>query len=515
MKSKTIFEKCVEFGFIAPILLAACSDPAMPVPGDKARALRARAAKNISAESFGIVPGGLIDPKSEFVSLLGNGGNATQGQMVKETDIVTNVSTNESCKVKAGTNVSFIALNGSYVRVLAPANCKNSESEVEGFISLDDVQELQADSTTNSSGVIVAQGSVASTLVASSSIPVATAPVIAAPVIAAPVIAAAVTKPAAQMFPGCSKVLLELTGAALGRDHNNLGCNYGRGCYIPGQMFREIEKYKSLFVAIQGNAARWKVSVPNLGETIVDATSYAAGANLFRIRMGDVIKNNNKSGTIETFIVQGFNADGSVAGGECRNSVKLVSPLVLDLRGIGSFQGISLAESLVKFDLRGTGEALQTGWIKPEMGFLVLDKNGNGRVDNGSELFGEAYRLTNGKLASNGYEALADLDSNKDGVINSSDASFGKLSVWVDGNGNGFTEKGELQSLAATKIQKIGLDYSPSIRHGVRSSFDNDVRYEARFWGPTQCGVQGCLSFDVYFATAKSISYNGLLPKKN
>ncbi len=497
MRRTAISTKFFGIGIIASIFVSACADPSSPIAGENARLLRARAAKNITAASLGEVPGGLIEPKSEFVPVVAEGGKLSQGKMIKDSKIVINVANNEECPVKVGTKVSFIALNGAFARVLAPAKCNNSELEVEveGFVALADILEDPVVATptaasSSSPGVLVATGAVPGAVVAAA---------------------------AAQVFPGCSKVFQDngvlknfLTWAKMLSVENGL-CGDGSSCVFPGLMFRDAKKFDSFFLVIKGNAARWRVTIPGVGETTVDAAPYAAGDNAFRIRMADIIKHNDHIGTSEKFLVQGLNADGSNAGGECKHSVKLISPLVLDLRGTGSFQGESLAESTVKFDLKATGEQLQTGWIKPTMGLLVLDRNSNGRVDNGSELFGEAYRLANKKLATNGYEALADLDSNKDGIIDASDSFFGKLSVWVDANSNGLTEKGELRSLAAMQIQKIGLDYSPSLRHGVRDSLDNDVRYESRFWGPAHCGVQGCLSFDVYFATAQSVSYNDIV----
>lgn len=69
-----------------------------------------------------------------------------------------------------------------------------------------------------------------------------------------------------------------------------------------------------------------------------------------------------------------------------------------------------------------------------EDGFLVLDRNGNKNIDNGSELFGDSVIMANGNRSSSGFEALSELDENEDGVINEDDAVFGDLRVWVDAN---------------------------------------------------------------------------------
>jgi hypothetical protein len=85
--------------------------------------------------------------------------------------------------------------------------------------------------------------------------------------------------------------------------------------------------------------------------------------------------------------------------------------LVLDLDGDG-IESVGLnAINPLMFDLTGTGVKTSVGWIKPDDGFLVLDRNGNGTIDGGAELFGDATPLSGGGTASNGFTALTDLDS--------------------------------------------------------------------------------------------------------
>jgi hypothetical protein len=84
-----------------------------------------------------------------------------------------------------------------------------------------------------------------------------------------------------------------------------------------------------------------------------------------------------------------------------------------------------------------------------------MDRNQDGIINDGSELFGSSTTLANGQKATDGYAALAELDTNKDGVLNSKDAAFADLQVWVDGNSDGITETGELKSLASLGISSI------------------------------------------------------------
>lgn len=123
------------------------------------------------------------------------------------------------------------------------------------------------------------------------------------------------------------------------------------------------------------------------------------------------------------------------------------SPLILDLNGDG-LQTVDAAHGAA-FDLAANGHTVKTGWVAKGDGLLALDLNHNGVIDSGAELFGNATTLANGNKAVDGWQALATLDTNGDGVIDAKDAQFADLRVWVDANGNGHTDAGELMTLAA------------------------------------------------------------------
>lgn len=76
-----------------------------------------------------------------------------------------------------------------------------------------------------------------------------------------------------------------------------------------------------------------------------------------------------------------------------------------------------------------------------------MDRDGNGSVDNGKELFGDSTPLSAGGNAADGFAALADLDSNADGQIDANDAQFGSLKVWRDLNQDGISQANELSTL--------------------------------------------------------------------
>ena len=136
------------------------------------------------------------------------------------------------------------------------------------------------------------------------------------------------------------------------------------------------------------------------------------------------------------------------------------SPITLDLNGN---QNLSVSFNQgVRFDLKASGSLLKTGWVESGDGLLAMDRNGDGIINSGAELFGNSTRLPNGKPAANGFAALSALDANQDKVIDAKDAAWSKLKVWIDRNSDGKTDPGELVSL-----DNVGIT---SLRLGAKSS---------------------------------------------
>jgi len=132
-------------------------------------------------------------------------------------------------------------------------------------------------------------------------------------------------------------------------------------------------------------------------------------------------------------------------------------PLVLDLNDNGiETVGINTASPIL-FDQNADGVKTATGWISANDGFVVWDRNGNGTIDNGRELFGDSTIKSDGTLATNGFNALADLDSNHDGIVNAQDTNFASLRVWRDLNQDGISQSNELFTLDAYQITDINL----------------------------------------------------------
>ena len=137
-------------------------------------------------------------------------------------------------------------------------------------------------------------------------------------------------------------------------------------------------------------------------------------------------------------------------------------PLTLDLDGDGieTIATKGFAGSL--FDHNRDGIRTATGWVAADDGLLVRDLNGNGKIDNGGELFGDNTLLKNGNTAAHGYAALADLDDNGDGKIDASDAAFADLRVWRDLNQDGESQSNELLTLQDLGIQSLNTAYKDS-----------------------------------------------------
>ena len=135
------------------------------------------------------------------------------------------------------------------------------------------------------------------------------------------------------------------------------------------------------------------------------------------------------------------------------------SPLVLDLGGGNGIELSSLATSKALFNLDNGQFIYHTAWVKPADGLLCIDKNGDGHITSGAELFGNA---SSGGTYTDGFAALAAYDSNHNGVITANDTQFSKLLIWQDANQNGFSEVSELKHLSDYGITIISLNDTPS-----------------------------------------------------
>ena len=133
-------------------------------------------------------------------------------------------------------------------------------------------------------------------------------------------------------------------------------------------------------------------------------------------------------------------------------SYGLLSTIILDLDGDG-IEMTSIKKSKAAFDMNGDGTADDTGWTGKGDGFLVIDRNNDGKITHASEL----SFASEDSDAKTDLEALASLDNNGDGILDAKDVRFKELKVWIDTNGDGATDAGELKTLAEVGITSINL----------------------------------------------------------
>jgi len=137
------------------------------------------------------------------------------------------------------------------------------------------------------------------------------------------------------------------------------------------------------------------------------------------------------------------------------DGVRNYDPLVIDLDGDG-IEAVNI-DGGVLFDFDGDGIKTGTGWIGADDGILVYDRNGNGIIDGGGELFGVDTIKADGTYAKDGFDALRELDSNGDGIFDGSDLEFGNVRVWQDLNQDGISQADELKTLEELNIKSISL----------------------------------------------------------
>jgi hypothetical protein len=130
---------------------------------------------------------------------------------------------------------------------------------------------------------------------------------------------------------------------------------------------------------------------------------------------------------------------------------------------------VTFSASAASFDLTGTMSVV-TDWPTSATPWLALDRNGNGAIDGGSELFGSATVLRGGDRATNGFIALAELDANGDGRITKDDPAFTSLVVWSDRDGDRASSAGEIAPLASFKLVSIDVAYTNAPRCDTRGN---------------------------------------------
>ncbi len=132
----------------------------------------------------------------------------------------------------------------------------------------------------------------------------------------------------------------------------------------------------------------------------------------------------------------------------------------------------------------GVAEYISWTSASSDDAWLTLDRNGNGTIDNGAEMFGDMTPQPmppNGEKR-NGFLALAEYDKsfsggNGDRKITAQDAVFTSLRLWQDSNHNGISEVSELLTLNEARLRSVDLDYKESKR---MDQYGNSFRYRAK-----------------------------------
>jgi len=202
--------------------------------------------------------------------------------------------------------------------------------------------------------------------------------------------------------------------------------------------------------------------------TILSSMSAALDGNLSNVQPGlttedlaPVVMNAGDAGAVGFPVSPGYPTDPLwVVGGVpivINAIVDLIgvaetrsSPLVFDLGDSGTIDLISLANSSAWWDLDQDGFSEHTGWVSADDGVLGRDINGNGLLDDNSELFGT--------MDTDGFSILAEHDSNSDGVISAEDAIWDDLVIWQDVNENGVSDYFEVSYLSEYDIISISLE---------------------------------------------------------
>ncbi len=170
---------------------------------------------------------------------------------------------------------------------------------------------------------------------------------------------------------------------------------------------------------------------------------------------------------------------------------------------------LTTAANGVMFDIAGDGSPIQLAWTAADSGnaFLALDRNNNGKIDSGRELFGNFTEQPESPDR-NGYLALQEFDKpanggNGDGIIDSRDAVYSKLLLWIDANHDGISQPNELHTLPQLGVFSISLRYHAE---PFTDQYGNWFHYRAALNPDPQDGrsADGRWTYDVFFVNGET-----------
>ena len=220
------------------------------------------------------------------------------------------------------------------------------------------------------------------------------------------------------------------SGTLLATTYTNSSGNYLFSNLDPGSYSLKFDKSNVMHAGYDMNSWRW------------GAKNVGANDNID----SDVNSNGTTANVVYTDILKLASGQNDMSWDAA------ITPIVIDLNGDG-VHTIARADFHGSFDLLGTGSAIQTGWVSAQDGLLAIDSNGNGKIDNISELFG-------GNEKGTGFAKLSSYDSNGDGVVDAKDEHFAELRIWRDANSNGVTDEGELMTLHDAGVASLTVAYT-------------------------------------------------------
>lgn len=282
---------------------------------------------------------------------------------------------------------------------------------------------------------------------------------------------------------------------------------YGDDIYLSDKddVIRDVDGLGSVYLSDEriAGGTRKTTDPQNVYKDANTGTTYVLNGNNLTVNGGLVIENfHNDDLGIHLETIPEDPPPPPPGGPTVDPAEQRRSPIVIDLDGDGvETQALRYD---IHFDHDANGMRESTAWVGADDGLLVRDLDDNGRIDTGRELFGTNTLLQDGQRAANGYEALKELDENRDGVVDAADAGFAQLRVWRDANSDGITDAGELLTLEQAGIVSLGTGWTASTEVDANGQLHAQVGTATRADGTTAA------TSDVWFQVDTTHRVNAL-----